>query len=166
MNTLSDFVAELRRAGELVEITAEVDPHLEITEIADRVMKAGGPALLFHNVKGSTLPVLINQFGSERRMCMGLRTDRLDAVGERIQDLLELQPPQGIVDKMKALGKLKDLASWTPKVVRDGACQEQRLEANLDLLPILTCWPSDGFLRHRQHSIPVPASKGWVRPGK
>ena len=144
MKNLSDFVDELRRAGELVEITAEVDPNLEITEIADRVMKAHGPALLFRNVRGSALPVLINQFGSERRMCMGLRTDRLDAVGERIQELLELQPPQGIVDKMKALGKLKDLASWAPKVVKDGACQEQRMEPNLDLLPILTCWPSDG----------------------
>ena len=145
MSDLREFVRRLRAAGEIIEVTAPVDPSLEITEIADRVMKAGGPALLFTDVVGSDLPLLINQFGSERRMEMALRTDSLDAIAGRIQDLLEFQPPQGLLEKAKALGKLKDLASWPPKIVKSGACQEVWLsEPNLDLLPILTCWPDDG----------------------
>ncbi|MBI2684099.1 MAG: menaquinone biosynthesis decarboxylase [Actinobacteria bacterium] len=145
MNDLRDWIEALRATGDLVEVTVEVDPELEITEIADRVMKAGGPALLFTNVRGSALPVLINQFGSADRMCRALRTDSLDEIGERIQAILQLQPPQGIVAKLKTLGTLKDLASWGPKVVKAAACQEVWLDApNLDLLPILTCWPDDG----------------------
>jgi 4-hydroxy-3-polyprenylbenzoate decarboxylase len=142
---LRDFIERLREAGELVEITAPVDPHLEITEITDRVSKARGPALLFRNVIGSDLPVLINQFGSERRMCMGLETPSFDAIAGRIQDLLELQPPQGLMDKVKALGKLRELASFSPKMVNKAPCQEVWLDPpDLDRLPILTCWPDDG----------------------
>jgi 4-hydroxy-3-polyprenylbenzoate decarboxylase len=142
---LRSWIAELRGAGELVEVTAEVDPELEITEITDRVSKAGGPALLFTNVKGHDLPLLINQFGSERRMCMALRAPDLDAIGRRIEDILDLQPPQGIVAKVRALGKLKELASFSPKIVTRAPCQEIVLEApDLDRLPILTCWPEDG----------------------
>jgi 4-hydroxy-3-polyprenylbenzoate decarboxylase len=142
---LRDFIEQLRKAGELVEITAPVDPHLEITEITDRVSKARGPALLFRNVIGSDLPVLINQFGSERRMCMGLETPSFDAIAGRIQDLLELQPPQGLMDKVKALGKLRELASFSSKLVKSGPCQEVWLDPpDLDRLPILTCWPDDG----------------------
>jgi 4-hydroxy-3-polyprenylbenzoate decarboxylase len=142
---LRDFIEQLRQAGELVEITAPVDPHLEITEITDRVSKARGPALLFRNVIGSDLPVLINQFGSERRMCMGLETPSFDAIASRIQDLLELQPPQGLMDKVKALGKLRELASFSSKLVKSGPCQEVWLDPpDLDTLPILTCWPDDG----------------------
>ncbi len=142
---LRDFIDQLRKAGELVEITAPVDPHLEITEITDRVSKARGPALLFRNVIGSDLPVLINQFGSERRMCMGLETPSFDAIAGRIQDLLELQPPQGLMDKVKALGKLRELASFSSKLVKSGPCQEVWLDPpDLDTLPILTCWPDDG----------------------
>jgi 4-hydroxy-3-polyprenylbenzoate decarboxylase len=142
---LRSWIAELRSAGELVEVTAEVDPELEITEITDRVSKAGGPALLFRSVKGHDLPVLINQFGSERRMCMALRAPDLDAIGRRIEDILDLQPPQGIVAKVRALGKLKELASFSPSMVTRAPCQEIVLEApDLDRLPILTCWPEDG----------------------
>jgi 4-hydroxy-3-polyprenylbenzoate decarboxylase len=142
---LRDWIERLRRAGELVEITAEVDPHLEITEITDRISKRFGPALLFTNVRGSDMPVLINQFGSERRMCMALDTDSLDGPGERIQDLLELQPPQGLVQKVRALGKLRELASFSPKEVRTGACQEVVMaQPDLTALPVLTCWPGDG----------------------
>ncbi|MEQ8833707.1 MAG: menaquinone biosynthesis decarboxylase [Miltoncostaeaceae bacterium] len=145
MKSLRDWITTLEKAGELVRVTAPVDPHLEITEICDRVVKKQGPALLFTNVVGSTLPVLINQFGTRRRMEMALGTDSLDAVGERIDTLLDLQPPQGVVAKMKALGKLKELATTSTKMVKDAPCQEIWLDApNLDLLPILTCWPEDG----------------------
>src|SRR3954469_8790633 len=107
---LRDWIGHLRREGELVEVTAEVDPHLEIAEITDRTIKAGGPALLFTNVRGSRMPLLINQFGTERRMCMALGVERLEDVASRIGDVLELTPPQGLLDKVRALGKLKSLA--------------------------------------------------------
>src|SRR6186997_3599378 len=92
---LRDWIALLEREGELVRIAAEVDPHLEITEINDRTVKAGGPALLFENVKGSEHPLLINQFGTERRMCMAFDAPSLDAIASKLSDVLEMQPPQG-----------------------------------------------------------------------
>lgn len=141
---LRAWLRALEKAGELTRVRAEVDPYLEITEITDRVSKAGGPALLFERVKGSTHPVLINQFGSERRMCMALGVDRLDDVAERIADLIELQPPEGFGDKLRALGKLRQVATAGPKTVRTAPCQEVWLEPDLDRLPILTCWPDDG----------------------
>ncbi len=145
MKDMRDWIAQLRKAGELVEIDAEVDPVLEITEIADRMVKRGGPALLFTNVTGSEHPVLINQFASDRRIAMALRTESLDALARRVEDLMDLQPPQGMVEKVKALGKLKELASFSPKDVRRAPCQEVVMEApDLDRLPILTCWPDDG----------------------
>ncbi len=145
MNDLREWIARLRAEGELVEVRAQVDPHLEITEIADRVVKRGGPALLFTDVRGSDMPVLINQFGSERRMSMGLGTTSLDALGRKVETLLELQPPQGLVDKVRALGRLRELASFMPKTVRTGPCQEVvHTEPDLDRVPVLTCWPDDG----------------------
>jgi 4-hydroxy-3-polyprenylbenzoate decarboxylase len=142
---LRDWLDYLRREGELHEVTAEVDPHLEISEITDRVTKAGGPALLFRNVKGSSMPLLINQFGTERRMCMAFGVQRLDELGERVQSVLEMTPPEGIVDKIRALGKLKLLADSRPRTVRSGPCQEVVLDPpSLDGLPIMTCWPLDG----------------------
>lgn len=147
MKDIREWMDSLRSIGELVEVTAEVDPHLEITEIADRVMKAGGPALLFRNVRGSDMPVLINQFGSERRMSMGLGGESLDGLAERISELVELQPPQGLMEKVKALGKLRELASFGAKIVKSGTCQEIVLtgdDIDLDRVPILTCWPDDG----------------------
>src|SRR5436305_8523869 len=92
---LRSWIALLEREGELVRIGTEVDPHLEVTEITDRTVKAGGPALLFENVKGSEHPLLINQFGTERRMCLAFDARSLDDVAARIGDVLELQPPQG-----------------------------------------------------------------------
>jgi 4-hydroxy-3-polyprenylbenzoate decarboxylase len=140
---LRSWIDLLRREGELVEIEAEVDPYLEITEIVDRTVKAGGPALLFRNVKGSEHPLLINQFGTERRMSLALGEASLDAVGRKIEDVLELQPPQGLVEKVKGLGKLKRLADSMPKTVGRGACQELVLDPDLGLLPIQHCWPGD-----------------------
>src|SRR5205814_9742649 len=96
---LRAWIALLERENELIRVEAEVDPHLEITEIVDRTVKAGGPALLFENVKGSQHPLLINQFGTERRMCLAFGAESLDEVGRRIGDVLEMQPPQGIVQK-------------------------------------------------------------------
>src|SRR5712691_3083009 len=143
---LRAWIALLEREGELVRVGAEVDPELEITEVTDRTVKAGGPALLFENVKGSSHPLLINQFGTERRMCMAFDAPSLDAVAERVADVLEMQPPQGIVEKVRGLQKLKSIADSQPRTVRRGACQEIVLtgdDASLDALPIQKCWPED-----------------------
>jgi len=140
---LRSWIDELRRAGELAEVEAEVDPYLEVTEIVDRTVKAGGSALLFRNPKGSELPLFINQFGTEKRMAMAFGEPSLDDVGRKLEDVLEMQPPQGIVEKVKGLGKLKRLADSMPKSVRSGPSQEIVLEPNIDLLPIQHCWPGD-----------------------
>src|SRR3989440_7213383 len=143
---LRAWIKLLEREGELVRISAEVDPDLEITEITDRTVKAGGPALLFENVKGSQHALLINQFGSERRMCLAFDANSLDEVGDRLQSVIEMQPPQGLIQKVKGLAKLKSIADSLPKSVRSGPAQEVVLEGddvNLDLLPIQRCWPGD-----------------------
>ena len=140
---LRSWIDLLKREGELVEVEAEVDPYLEITEITDRVVKAGGPALLFRKVKGSERSLLINQFGTERRMCLAFGEESLDAVARKLEDVLEMQPPQGLVEKVKGLGKLKRLADSMPKSVSRGPCQELVLEPDLDVLPIQHCWPGD-----------------------
>ena len=142
---LRDWIDHLRREGELAEVTAEVGPHLEIAEITDRVTKAGGPALLFTNVRGSRMPLLINQFGTERRMCMAFGVEHLDELGRRVTDVLEMQPPEGLVDKVRALQRLKSLADSRPRSVSRGACQEVVLDPpTLESLPVMTCWPGDG----------------------
>jgi 4-hydroxy-3-polyprenylbenzoate decarboxylase len=143
---LRDWIALLEREGELVRVGAEVDPHLEITEIVDRTVKAGGPALLFERVRGSELPLLINQFGTERRMCLAFGVDSLDELGARVTDVVEMQPPQGLRDKLEGLKKLKSIADSRARVVKSGPCQEIVLtgdDVNLDLLPIQHCWPGD-----------------------
>jgi 4-hydroxy-3-polyprenylbenzoate decarboxylase len=144
--SLRDWIALLEREGELVRIETEVDPDLEITEIVDRTVKAGGPALLFTNPKGSDHPLLINQFGTERRMSLAFDAPSLDAVATKLSDVLEMQPPQGIADKVRGLKKLKSIADSRPKSVRSGAVQEVVLtgdDVDLDLLPIQRCWPGD-----------------------
>src|SRR5438477_7262619 len=143
---LREWIALLEREGELVRVEVEVDPELEITEINDRIVKNGGPALLFEHVKGSDHALLINQFGTERRMCMAFDAPSLDAVATKLGDVLELQPPSGLVDKVRGLQKLKSIADSRPKTVRSAPCQEIVLEgddASLDLLPIQKCWPDD-----------------------
>ena len=109
-------------------ISAEVDPHLEITEIVDRTVKSGGPALLFERPKGSEHPLLINQFGTERRMCLAFGVESLDDVGKKLQDVLELQPPEGLREKVSGLLKLKEIAGSRPKEVRSGPCQGRPTE--------------------------------------
>jgi 4-hydroxy-3-polyprenylbenzoate decarboxylase len=143
---LRDWIALLDREGELVRVGAEVDPHLEVTEITDRVVKAGGPALLFTNPKGSRHPLLINQFGTERRMCLAFGASSLDEVAGRLEDVLEMQPPQGLVQKVKGLRKLKSIADSLPKTVRSAPVHDLVLtgdDVDLSRLPIQTCWPGD-----------------------
>lgn len=143
---LRAWIALLEREGELKRVSAEVDPHLEITEITERTVKAGGPALLFENVNGSELPLLINQFGTERRMCLAFDAASLDDVGKRMGDVLEMQPPQGLVEKVKGLAKLKSIADSMPKSVRSGPAQDVVVtgdDVDLGKLPVQTCWPDD-----------------------
>src|SRR3954466_10840657 len=143
---LREWIALLQREGELVRVAAEVDPDLEITEIVDRTVKAGGPALLFENPKDSRHALLINQFGTERRMCLGFGVERLDDIAAKLEEILELQPPQGLAEKVRGLKTLKSIADSRPKIVRRGASQEVVLTGeNVDLtrLPVQTCWPGD-----------------------
>ena len=146
MKDLRDWIALLEREGELVRVSAEVDPDLEITEIVDRTVRSGGPALLFEHPKGSKHPLLINQFGTERRMCLAFGVQRLDDVAKRVADVLEMQPPSGLMEKVRGLQKLKSIADSRPKTVGRGVCQEIVLrgdDVDLGLLPIQRCWPGD-----------------------
>ena len=143
---LREWIRLLEDAGELARVSAEVDPDLEITEIVDRTVKSGGPALLFENPRGSGHPLLINQFGTERRMCLAFGVERLDDVSRKLEDVLEMQPPQGLVDKVRGLKKLKSIADSLPKTVSRAASQEVVLtgdDVDLGLLPIQRCWPGD-----------------------
>ncbi len=142
---LREFIAKLEKEGELRRITAEVDPVLEITEITDRVTRAGGPALLFEHPKGSRIPLLINMLGTERRMNLALEVSKVEEVADRIRGLLELQPPQGLLGKIKMLPKLAELGSFFPRSVKTGPCKEviRRENFSLDEFPILKCWPQD-----------------------
>lgn len=142
---LREFIAALEKAGELKRISVEVDPVLEITEIADRMIKSGGPALLFENVKGSKMPVLINAFGSTRRMEIVLGGETPDHVAGRISELLHMPTPDGLMDKIRMLPKLFELGAFMPKKVKSGPAQEVVREKDFSLheLPVLQCWPDD-----------------------
>jgi 4-hydroxy-3-polyprenylbenzoate decarboxylase len=143
--SLADFVEALRAAGELHVVEATVDPRLEVSEITDRVVKAGGPALLFRNVKGSRFPVLTNQFGSERRMAMALDAERLDDVAARVRKLIDVAPPGGsLVGKLRGALQLAPLANAAPKIVREASVHEVVMTPpDLGALPVLTTWPLD-----------------------
>jgi len=144
---LREFVALLEERGLLKRVGVEVDPFLEITEILDRLVKTGGDAVLFENVKGYDVPVLANAFGSMERICLALGVDDLDDVGQRISELLQLDAPSGFRDGLKMLSRLKEVAGFKPKIVKTGACKEVVLlggDVSLDRFPILTCWPGDG----------------------
>ena len=118
---LREWIELLEREGELVRVGAEVDPHLEVTEIVDRTVKAGGPALLFERPKGSEHALLVNQFGTERRMCLAFGVERLDDVAAKLAGVLEMQPPAGLVDKLRGLKQLKSIADSLPSTVRSRA---------------------------------------------
>jgi len=145
---LRDFLDALQKAGELVEITEPVDRDLEITEIADRVSKqpGGGKALLFKNVKDCAIPLCINIFGSDRRMKMALGIQRYEQIHDRLMTLLKATPPTTWKEKLAMLPRLADMASWSPKPVKSGRCQEivETERPDLNRLPIMKCWPLDG----------------------
>jgi len=144
-NGLQEYAAALEQRGELRTIGVEVDPLLEITEIADRMVRAGGPALRFTRPKGYHYPVLINLFGTLKRMAFALGVQHLDEIGERLRELLHTQPPPSLLDKIRALPRFAEMASWGPRQVRVAPCQEV-VEADPSLLdlPALKCWPEDG----------------------
>ena len=154
---LRAWIAALDRAGELKRIRAEVDPILEITEITDRVSKGkvtdggrasspGGPALLFQNVKGHPgSQLLINQFGSARRMNLALEVEKLDDGADRIRAFMDVKSPQGFLDKVKMLPMLAEMGKFFPKTVSTGPCKEVIKRDHFSLLdfPVLQCWPKD-----------------------
>ncbi|AEA47832.1 menaquinone biosynthesis decarboxylase [Archaeoglobus veneficus] len=140
---LREFIERLENEGELARIKHEVSPVLEMTEIADRTVKAGGKALLFEKPKGYNIPVLMNAFGTERRMKLALEVERLEEIGERLVELTKIRP-SSFLDGLKSLGAIKDLASFMPKNVKKGPCKEVIMdEPDLTKFPILKCWPND-----------------------
>lgn len=143
---LRDFIRTLEKKGELKRIPFEVDPHLEITEFADRSVKANGPALLFEKPRQSHMPVLINAFASMRRMELALEVDSVEEIAGRIAELIAMQKPDGLLGKLKMLPKLADLAAAFPKTVSSGPCKEVIRRDNFSLkdIPVLHCWPDDG----------------------
>lgn len=145
---LRDFVRALESDGDLLRVKEEVDPKLEITEILDRAVKTGGPAVLFERVKGYTVPVLGNVMGTHRRMLKALGISSYDEVDQRINAFFDVKQPQGLLDKIRMLPQLAELASFLPKTVKSGPCKEVVLKkSQFDLtrdLPVCTCWPEDG----------------------
>ncbi|HET9747364.1 MAG TPA: menaquinone biosynthesis decarboxylase [Chitinophagaceae bacterium] len=143
------FIESLEKAGELLRIKSFVDPKLEMAEITDRMSKqpGGGKALLFEKT-GYSFPVLMNAYGSEKRMCMALGVQHLDDVAKEIENLFKLlsTPKESIIDKLKLLPKLNEFGSWMPKVKKGrGECQEIVMnEPDITKLPVITCWPKDG----------------------
>jgi 4-hydroxy-3-polyprenylbenzoate decarboxylase len=155
---LRDFIAQLEALGELKRIAVEVDPYLEMTEIADRVLRAGGPALLFEKPKGHSMPVLVNLFGTPRRVALGIAagegaesadTDwktRLREVGTLLAYLKEPEPPKGLKDAWDKLPVLKQVLNMAPKVLNSAPCQDivwEGKDVDLARLPVQTCWPGD-----------------------
>jgi len=146
---LRDFIKLLEQRGELKRITQEIDPYLEMTEIADRTLRAGGPALLFENPKGSNTPVLANLFGTAERVALGMGEESVTAlreVGRLLAFLKEPEPPKGMKDAWEKLPIYKQVLNMAPKVVSRPACQEVVLEGDdvdLGQIPVQTCWPGD-----------------------
>ncbi len=121
---LGEFLKDLREAGELVEVAAPVNPVLEVTEIYDRVVKKEGPALLFRNVQGASMPLVINLFGSRKRMCMALGVKDLSEVADRIHSFMDLKPPKNLLEKLAMIPKISELNAVIPKFVKHAPCQE------------------------------------------
>ena len=149
---LRDFIAQLEKLGELKRIKTEVDPHLEMTEICDRVLRAGGPAILFENPKGHSVPVLANLFGTPQRVALGMGVSgddwqsALREVGKLLAFLKEPEPPKGLKDAWDKLPVFRQVLNMSPKVVSSASCQQVMKEGrdvNLAELPIQHCWPGD-----------------------
>ena len=146
---LRDFIHQLEKLGELKRISVEVDPYLEMTEICDRTLKKGGPALLFENPKGFDIPVLGNLFGTPKRVALGMGQTDIDAlqeVGELLAFLKQPEPPKGVRDAIQKLPVFKQVLNMAPKIIKSAPCQEVILEkeqVDLTRLPVQTCWPND-----------------------
>ncbi len=162
---LQEFIKRLEKLGELKRIKEPVSPELEITEITDRVCKMHGPALLFENIPGYKMPVLMNAFGSFKRMSLALEVPNLDSLGQEIIDFIEAEAPDTLIKKLKMVPKLKRMANAMPKMTNKAPCQDIVLkgeEVDLGILPVLKCWPEDGgpfitlpvvFTRHPETGI-------------
>jgi 4-hydroxy-3-polyprenylbenzoate decarboxylase len=146
---LRDFITQLERRGELKRIAVEVDPRLEMTEICDRTLKVGGPAILFEKPKGHIIPVLGNLFGTPLRVALGMGQDNVESlreIGKLLATLKEPEPPRGLKDAWAKLPLLKQVLTMAPKLVGRAPCQEQvwdGTDVDLGRLPIQTCWPGD-----------------------
>jgi len=146
---LRDFIRQLEAGGELKRIQVEVDPNLEITEICDRTLRSGGPALLFEKVKGSEFPLLGNLFGTPKRVALGMGEESVDAlreVGRLLANLKEPEPPRGMKDAWDKLPLYRKVLDMAPKEIKRPPCQATRLEGeavDLSRLPVQTCWPED-----------------------
>jgi 4-hydroxy-3-polyprenylbenzoate decarboxylase len=146
---LRDFIRQLESMGELRRISVEVDPNLEVTEICDRTLKAGGPALLFENVKGSDMPLLGNLFGTPKRVALGMGEESVEAlreVGKLLAQLKEPDPPKGMKDAWEKLPIFKKVLDMAPKKIRGAPCQKSVLEGedvDVEKIPVQTCWPGD-----------------------
>jgi len=146
---LRDFISKLEERGELKRISTPVDPNLEMTEIADRTLRAGGPALLFENPVGHDMPVLANLFGTPERVAMGMGANSVEAlrdIGKLLAYLKEPEPPKGIKDAWEKLPIFKQVLNMGPKVLKKAPCQDVIVEGdNVDLakIPVQTCWPGD-----------------------
>ncbi|WP_114417730.1 4-hydroxy-3-polyprenylbenzoate decarboxylase [Marinospirillum perlucidum] len=146
---LRDFISQLEARGLLKRVTQEIDPHLEMTEIADRTLRAGGPAILFENPKGHATPVLANLFGTPERVALGMGAESLEAlreIGKLLAYLKEPDPPKGMKDAWEKLPIFKKVLSMSPKVVKKAPCQEvveEGEDVDLYRLPIMHCWPGD-----------------------
>jgi 4-hydroxy-3-polyprenylbenzoate decarboxylase len=146
---LRDFIAQLEKIGELKRVSVEIDPHLEMTEICDRTLRAGGPAILFEKPKGHTMPVLGNLFGTPRRVALGMGQESVGAlreVGQLLAFLKEPEPPKGLRDAWDKWPVLKQVLNMAPKVVSSAPCQDvvwEGKDVDLARLPIQTCWPGD-----------------------
>ena len=159
--SLGDFLADLDSRNDLLRIREPVSRDLEITEITQRVIRKDGPALLFENVTGSSIPVVMNALGSPRRIARALGAETLDGPVDRIARLTRLRPPAGVMGALKDLSgtlqTLDTLRSLAPKRVSAAPCQEVETDqVDLDALPILRCWPGDGG---RTITFPVVVTK-------
>ncbi len=165
---LRDFIAQLERQGELKRIRHEVSPVLEMTEICDRVLRAGGPAILFERPKGHTVPVLANLFGTPRRVALGMGEDRVEAlreVGKLLAYLKEPEPPKGLKDAWDKLPVLKQVLNMAPKVVSSAVCQQVVREGN-DVCASRSCGKATTWTwgscpsRRAGRAMPRPSSRG------
>ena len=146
---LREFIAFLESKGDLKRISAPVDPDLEMTEIAHRLLRADGPALLFENVVGYDMPVAINLFCAERRMNWALEVEDADSLAGRLEAMIEMVqggPPQGVLNKLRTLGRLVHVGAFQPRTVNNPPCQQMVIsgeDVDLYSLPIIKCWPMD-----------------------